>query len=453
MPPADGNQRHSRFRILSALGQGGMGAVQLVLQTTPAGVERLAVMKRPRPELLRHPEFADLFWEEARIAITLNHPNVVHTYEAGEDAAGYFLLLEFLRGQSYAQLIDRCGYEDYRVSLEVVLGALQGLEYAHGSKHPSGHDMAIVHRDISPPNLFLTYEGQVKVLDFGIAKPRDSKLRTREGVIKGKVAYMPPEQMQGRPLDARADLYAVGVLLWEATAGRSRFAGVSGADIVNHVRDRRAPLVPGAAARGLPPLADEICRRALAYDPAERYPSAERFHDDVLALAEQCGGRLKPRALGQSLAQRFSAERQALQARIESELRGVAPSPPPPPPPPAPRSPAGLAPASSEAAVSAAPSRLRYVLLALMLAAIAIGGLKLGALLSRSKQAPAPRASEAANAPSVVPPPPIVPEPTRLEPAPAVPAVSVRSVPKRPRAPSKPKPASDEAATDFGGRR
>lgn len=468
MPAVDGKQRQSRFRLVQALGQGGMGSVQLVLQTTPAGVERLAVMKRPRPELARHPEFAGMFWEETRIAITLGHPNIVQTYEAGQDDAGYFLLLEFLRGQSYAEWIDHSGYPDFRASLEVLLGTLQALEYAHRSRDPSGREMAIVHRDISPPNVFVTYEGQVKVLDFGIAKARDSTVHTQEGVIKGKIAYMPPEQMLGRAMDLRADLYAVGVMLWEAVAGRQRFAGMRDVEIASVVKGGQAPLVPAAATRGLPALADEICRRALAYSPAERYASAAVFHDDLVRLAEQCGGRVPQRLLGQTLAERFTLQRQAQQARIEAELCGVparaseaATNDPKPggtrvvhkralvPVPPL-----ALV-ANDEAAPNQPPrSRRPLIVLGLGLLVVAGGGLKLGASLSKREQTTS--TSSRSSAPPAVGSTPLVVIPGPLASA----AASVSASPPTPRprklAPlrAKPKPAlAKEPPDEFGGRR
>jgi serine/threonine protein kinase len=311
----------SSYRFICNLGRGGMADVQLALQTSRAGVERLVVLKRARSELASQPEFAAMFLEEARIAATLSHQNVVQTYEVGQDEHGYFLVLEFLRGQSYGTILSTAGYADYRVSLEVLSNALLGLEYAHQLKHLSGREMGLVHRDVSPPNIFVTYDGQVKVLDFGIAKALDSTIETDTGIIKGKVAYMSPEQMHGESVDSRADLYAVGVMLWEATAGGRRFPGIPDVAVVSAVSSQRAPITPGAAERGLPALADRICERALAQDPAQRYSSAAQFHEDLSALTELVGGRLAPRALGQYVSALFATERDELQRRIEAGLQ------------------------------------------------------------------------------------------------------------------------------------
>ncbi len=310
----------SSYRVICDLGRGGMADVQLVLQSNRAGVERLVVVKRVRPELARDPEFNAMFIEEARIAASLSHPNVIQTYEVGQDERGCLLVLEFLRGQAYSSILDKGGL-DFRVAVEVLIGALQGLEYAHAVQNLSGRQLALVHRDISPANLFVTYDGQVKVLDFGIAKTLDSTVETNTGVIKGKVAYMAPEQMRGEPADLRADLYAVGAMLWEAAAGRPRFENaLPDVAIVSLVSAQLASSAPGAAERGLPALVDEICSRALAHDPEHRYESAEQFHDDLLTLVELVGGRTPPRQLGQYVADLFTVERRALQQKIETEL-------------------------------------------------------------------------------------------------------------------------------------
>ena len=467
-----------------------MADVELVLQTTPAGVERLAVIKRARPELARQPEYAAMFWEEARIAASLSHQNVVQTYEVGQDDDGYFMILEFLRGQSYAQVLTRAGYADYRFSLEVLLCTLQGLEHAHGMKQMSGDELSVVHRDISPPNVFVTYDGQVKVLDFGIAKARGSMIQTEAGVVKGKVAYMAPEQMLGAPCDLRADLYAVGVMLWEATAGEQRFKDITDHAISSSVTSQRAPLLPGAVERGLPQLADAICLRALARDPADRYSSAAAFHDELASLAALVGGRMSSRAVGEYVAERFVNERKAQQTRIEAELSPHADGPqraapvafaePEPEPEPgsgtralaleharvharvvsesAPRK-STSAPPEAATPAPRGPSWKRRAALAVGLAALVALGLKAGAALSGASEQPAPSASSA-----------LVPTPiasssaaVALEVGQAAPVDSSAPVPSAAAAPSTaatsrkksaPKPPVDPAPRDeFGGRR
>jgi serine/threonine protein kinase len=466
-----------------------MGDVQLVLQTTSSGVERLAVIKRPRPEFARVPEFAAMFWEEARIAATLSHPNVVQTYEVGEDDEGSFLLLEYLRGQSYAEVLTRSRYADYALSLEVLLAVLQALEYAHRLKHPSGRQMALVHRDISPPNVFITYEGQIKVLDFGIAKALDSSVKTEVGMVKGKVSYMSPEQMLGAAVDLRTDLYAVGVMLWEATAGQQRFVDVSDITISSLVTAQRAPLSPGAVERGLPALADDICRRALAREPADRYASAAEFHEELRKLAELVDNRPPTHVIGQRVSALFAAERSAQQARIEADLSSTdvsngAAAPPPQAEHLGARGTQVLAldnarihskaitatPAAARAATapsspaervltepppnggSTAASKRRLAVFAALLVVLAFAGVKLGGALSGIEREATALASASAAALPTPPPlalPAVTPSLVAAPNAALAPSASATTKPKRLHVVRR----APDLNTEFGGRR
>jgi serine/threonine-protein kinase len=177
-----------------------------------------------------------------------------------------------------------------------------------------------VHSDISPPNVFVTYEGEVKVLDFGVAKSIGSQVRTQVGILKGKAAYMAPEMVAGQPFDGRADLYAVGVMLWEATAGRERWPNMTEMAILTKLA-RGGPIEsPGATERGLPELADRICLRALAGDPNERYQTAAELRAELLELCQLLGGRPGPSLLKDFLAQRFATERAREEREIDSAL-------------------------------------------------------------------------------------------------------------------------------------
>jgi serine/threonine-protein kinase len=311
-----------RYRIIRTRGEGGMASVQLALQLHAGGIQRLAAVKRVRPELAMREELIQMFMEEARITTGLSHPNIVQTYEVGRDAEGCFLAMEYLRGQSLEDVFGKIGFDavDYGFALEVLLRTLTGLEYAHEFRDLSGRALKLVHRDISPSNLAITYDGQVKILDFGIAKAVGSPIQTEPGVIKGKVIYMAPEQMLHRKVDARADLYAVGVILWEVIAGRPRWEKSNTAAILRKFTAGTAAEPPGAARRGLPVLADEICLRALSLDVEKRYPSAAAFRADLLKLAAQSGGRRTTRQLGEYLSRLFVIERQREQKIIELAL-------------------------------------------------------------------------------------------------------------------------------------
>jgi serine/threonine-protein kinase len=318
----------SRYRVLGRLGSGGMADVDLALQNGVAGTSRLCVLKRVRRDLSDRPEFTAMFFEEARISASLNHPNIVQVYEVGGDEHDCFLALEFLRGRSFAhvQRPDGGDREDYRVVLEVLIGALSGLEHAHQRRDLSGQPMQLVHRDVSPPNLFVTYDGDVKVLDFGVAKSKQSIVHTQAGVLKGKVAYMAPELVAGEAVDARADLYAVGVMLWEATAGRDRWPDQNEMAILAALTSQASPESPGAAARGLPALADDICACALARQPSDRYQTAAELRSDLVRLAEVLGGRLSQQDLQRYMAQRFTQQREREEREIEQALATGRPS-------------------------------------------------------------------------------------------------------------------------------
>jgi len=326
-PPTDPVAGDGRYRMIRTTGTGGMASVQLAWQINEGGIQRLAAVKRVRPDLATNEKFLQMFLEEARITTGLNHANIVQTYEVSRDADGCFLAMEYLRGQSYEDVLAKVGLDrvDYGFALEVLVGTLAGLEYAHEIHDLAGREMKLVHRDISPSNLFITYDGQVKILDFGIAKAVGSPIQTEPGVLKGKLMYMAPEQMRGSKVDARADLYAVGVMLWEVTAGRPRWEDPNAASVFTRFASGVAAEPPGAALRGLPALADEVCLRALSYDPEKRYSAVAEFRTALLELAAQTGRRTT-RQLGEYVSSLFAAEREREQRTIELELERLAES-------------------------------------------------------------------------------------------------------------------------------
>jgi eukaryotic-like serine/threonine-protein kinase len=207
----------STFRILAGLGEGGMARVFLAVSKKQAGFEKLLVLKVMRHDLGNDPEFHSMFMQEAQIAARLNHPNVVQTYEVGEDSGRVFIAMEYLEGQAFSQVIKQVGRGNLPLDLgvRILSDALLGLHYAHELTSFDGSPLGLVHRDISPHNLFILYTGDTKLVDFGIAKVAGATSHTRTGVIKGKVGYMAPEQIDGKHVDRRADLFSVSVILWE----------------------------------------------------------------------------------------------------------------------------------------------------------------------------------------------------------------------------------------------
>ncbi|MDB4940788.1 MAG: serine/threonine protein kinase, partial [Labilithrix sp.] len=211
-----------KYQLFASLGRGGMADVFLAVARGQMGFNKLAVVKRLRQALAEEAAFRTMFLDEARLAARLSHPNIVHTYEVGEQDGVYFIAMEYLEGQSLNKVMKEAlrrkdGLEP-EVSARIIADALGGLGYAHGLADYDGRPLGIIHRDVSPHNIFVTYDGHTKLVDFGIAKAALSSTETEVGVLKGKVAYMSPEQAMGGRIDQRADIFAMGIVLWELLA-------------------------------------------------------------------------------------------------------------------------------------------------------------------------------------------------------------------------------------------
>jgi eukaryotic-like serine/threonine-protein kinase len=271
-----------KYRVLARLGRGGMGDVFLAVVDGLAGVNKLAVVKRLRNDF--DASLVQMFVDEARLAAQLNHPNVVHTYEAGASPAGYYIAMEYLEGQPLNAVLARAREAAYALpaSLGVYVAreALWGLHYAHELCDYEGRPLGIVHRDISPHNIFLTYAGEVKVVDFGIAKAASNSTVTAAGSVKGKARYMAPEQARGQT-DRRADLFAMGVVLWEFVTGERLFKGNDYQVLLSLMSE---PIPPASSLRpGLDPALDAVIARALKRAPERRYQTAEQMRSDLAA--------------------------------------------------------------------------------------------------------------------------------------------------------------------------
>jgi eukaryotic-like serine/threonine-protein kinase len=311
-----------KYRVLAKLGQGGMATVLLTVSSGKAGFEKLLVVKELRAELADDPEFLTMFLDEARLAARLNHPNVVHTYEVGQDGSHHYIAMDYLEGQALQGILRKVGRKGLPLELHVRVLAdmLSGLDYAHTLSDFDGTPLHVVHRDVSPHNVFVTYDGQVKLVDFGIAKAVGASGQTRTGVYKGKPAYIAPEQARAQPVDARADIFAVGVMLWEAIAGR-RMAEQSDEMAVLAARITAADpkirdVVPDAPAE----LAD-ACDKAMAFKREDRFESAQAMHEVLLAWLEAQPKRSGAKELGSFVSQAFAEERAALRTKIDTQLK------------------------------------------------------------------------------------------------------------------------------------
>ena len=294
------------------LATGGMAEIFLAKLQGPEGFERVVVLKRVLPHLARQDQFRQMFLDEARVVSAIAHSNVVQVHELGEDGADLFLVMEYVAGESLTSLLVRLAKRQAPLSpaaaAYIVAEAAAGLHAAHELESPSGEKLGVVHRDVSPHNLMVGYDGSVKVLDFGIAKSSEASQQTASGVLKGKFAYMAPEQYLGHPIDRRTDIFALGTVLWEAVSSRRLFAKGSDGATFRAVCDQPIPRlreVVSDAPEGL----DAICARALARDPADRFATAAAMRRALIETMRDVAPTAHPAEEIESLMEAHFAER------------------------------------------------------------------------------------------------------------------------------------------------
>jgi serine/threonine-protein kinase len=313
-----------KFRDIAELGKGGMGDVFLTVAPGPVGFNKLLVHKRLRPTLACDPEFLRIFLNEARLSARLNHANIVQTYEVGFDGSNHYIAMEYLDGQPLHRILRRARSGTtftLEMQLRVLADMLAGLHYAHELCDYDGEPLAIIHRDISPANIFVCYDGQVKLVDFGIAKSTKSG-ETQIGVFKGKIQYVSPEQYRGDPLDRRADIYSTGVVLWEAATGRRMWKDAGDVTVIHRVATGDVP-PPSSVNPGVPPRLEAICMKALALRPEDRYPTAAALQADIEAFLQERGARLTARDVGAAISPWFAEERAHLKVLIDDQMRAA----------------------------------------------------------------------------------------------------------------------------------
>jgi serine/threonine-protein kinase len=315
-----------KYQLLAVLGRGGMADVFLALSRGPMGFSKLVVLKRLRRALADDKGFRDMFLDEARLAARLNHPNVVHTHEVGEDSGNYFIAMEYLEGQSLNKVIRELTKRNENLPplmcARIVSDALAGLHYAHELEDFDGTPLDIIHRDVSPHNVFVTYDGSVKMVDFGIAKAAFSSVQTEVGVLKGKVAYMAPEQAAGEGIDARADVFAMGIVLWELLAQERLMTGDSAAATLHRLLSAPIPKVTSIRS-DVSPAFEAIIERALEKEPAKRFPSALAMRDALEDLISASGRSLRQEEIGRQMTDLFSGVREAIQKQIRMHMEGI----------------------------------------------------------------------------------------------------------------------------------
>jgi serine/threonine-protein kinase len=282
-------ERYGRFEILGRIGRGGMAEILLARERSPAGSTRHLVIKRVLADVDDADEMLHMFLDEARVVMGLSHPNLCQIYEIGEQEGAWFIAMEWVNGATLHQLIRRAvteGDVDHAIIARVIAHCAEALHHAHTARDADGRPLHLVHRDVSPHNIMIGYDGRVKLLDFGIAKSTKSTHRTEAGVVKGKVCYMAPEQWLSGPLDARTDVFALGTCLYEALTGRVVFRRETQSEVMRAVLREGAPPLAEVAPE-VPGLLAEITHRALAFCADDRFQSALEMSealDHFLAL-------------------------------------------------------------------------------------------------------------------------------------------------------------------------
>ncbi len=348
----DTARRLGRYVLSHEIASGGMATVHLARSVGHAGFEKVFAIKSIHPHLAKDPAFVQMFMDEARVASRIDHPNVCRVFDFGQADGTHYIVMEYVVGETLAALHQRvfsqaAAADRVRLSVyaaRIVAEVCEGLHAAHELKDESGAPLGLVHRDVTPHNLFVCFDGSVRLLDFGVAKTAGRAQHTKTGVLKGKVAYMPPEQLRRRPLDRRADLWSMGVVLWELVTGARLFKRDNDIETVLAI-DQEPPRKVSEVTPTLPKELDTIVARALAREPADRYATAREMARELHRYVARSAEPVGVAEMGEWMESLFRATRdQRLKAVDEaratgsveiedvSELEAAAPARPPPPP-------------------------------------------------------------------------------------------------------------------------
>jgi eukaryotic-like serine/threonine-protein kinase len=279
-----------RYEVLGLLGTGGMAEVFLTRIVGPSGFRRPVVIKKILPHLARQQSFVDMFLDEARIVARIHHANVVHVEELHQEGEELFIAMEYLEGESLDGIARRLAMHkrllDYGVLAHILAEACAGLHAAHELTDESGQSQNLVHRDVSPANIFVTYDGTVKLLDFGIATAADRLASTQAGQVKGKYPYMSPEQLRGHPLDRRSDIFSLGTVLYELSTVRRLFKRATELETANAITKHEVT-APSKLIPGYPAALEQICMRALEKNRELRFQSAQQMRRALISFARE----------------------------------------------------------------------------------------------------------------------------------------------------------------------
>ncbi len=325
MPPSlttDAPRRLGRYELLFMLGQGGMGEVHLARLTGAAGFEKLCIVKTILPAMQADTQFVERFHHEARVLVQLNHSNIAQVYDMGEAEGTLYMAIEYVPGVDLSRVESRTSGagEPMPVAIAVFLARqiCEALDYAHRKTGPEGAPLGIVHRDVSPQNVMVSFEGEVKVIDFGLAKSAARSKHTLPSTVMGKLGYMSPEQALARPVDQRSDIFSAGIVVWEMLAGRALYGGATMAEMMAMMANPEIP--PLTTARDdVSETLDSVVRRALAKDPLQRYSRAEEFSRSLNELAVREGLSISAEEVGNYVRARCATEF-AAERKLQSQL-------------------------------------------------------------------------------------------------------------------------------------
>ena len=313
----------SQFEVLGKLAQGGMAEVYLAKRAGALSRENLSVIKRVKPELSDNESFVAMFANEARLAALIDHPNVVRIIECGQSDNDWVLAMEFLDGRDMLQIGRACRSLNkavpFDVTARIIADACDGLDHAHRLVGEDGESLNLVHRDMSPENILITFDGMVKVLDFGIAKAADNTQLTQAGQVKGKLGYVAPEAIQGKKLDARADIFAIGATLYLFLCGRPAYSGSNPVEVFENSLKPPVPLTD--INERIPKALEDICLRCLKQDRDERYENAAELSAALNEYLAGTGRQLGPPQLAQFMRILFPADRDPTRQKVEGLLR------------------------------------------------------------------------------------------------------------------------------------
>ena len=327
-----------KYYLLERINVGGMAEVFRAKAFGVEGFERLVAVKRILPNIAEDKEFIRMFIEEAKLAVQLNHANIAQIFDLGVVDGSYYIALEHVHGRDLRGIFDRCRTAGEAMPVAqacfVVMKVCEGLDYAHNKRDQSGRELSLVHRDVSPQNVLVSFEGEVKLIDFGIAKAAGKGSKTQAGILKGKFGYMSPEQVRGLPIDRRSDVFSCGIVLYELLTGERLFVGESDFSTLEKVRNVEI-LPPSTYNRKIPDELERIVLKALAKDTEDRYQNAIDLHDELQAFVYTAGEFYSRKDLAGWMKKTFGKEIEEETAKLES-YRQLKPPPAEAPVAPAP---------------------------------------------------------------------------------------------------------------------